>query len=282
MKTGSPHQLNQQLDEPQDLPDSYGETKVVFLPVDPGRGYVYWDVAENDLEQVKSGLPDGLEQPETILRLTDSDKSSFDVIITPEIKNRYVEHLTPGQSYVAELGLKTGAGEFLPISQSNAEETPQAAPAPPPEPESPVPQSITGKATKDTPTHHDVGQMSLGTDVTETQFHHLDTENILQDNVGPETQEPESRETRKYSIDSRHAGSEEGLDFLKRMIESYTIHQSVPARLETGAGAADSLDLIKMMEIKYKYPEKIIQPDLVDMCEAGFMSGVSSIISLGH
>ena len=281
METGSLHQLNQQLDEPQDLPDSYGETRVVLLPVEPGRDYVYWEVTENDLEQIKSGLPDGHGQTETILRFTDSDNKSFDVTVAPEAKSCYVDHPAPGQSYVAELGLKTAGSGFLPISRSNEEETLKAAPVPQSEPESPVLQSITGKDTKGVPTHRNFGQMGLQTDVTETQFH-LDPENILPGNMEPETQEPESRKTRKYDINSRHVGPEKGLDFLKRMIESYTIHQDAPARLETVAGAADSLDLIKMMEIKYKYPEKIIQPDLVEMCEAGFMSGVSSIVIVEH
>ncbi|MEA1932973.1 MAG: DUF4912 domain-containing protein [Thermodesulfobacteriota bacterium] len=281
MKPGSLHQLNQQLDEPRDLPDSYGETRVVLLPVEPGRDYVYWEVTENDFEQTKSGLPDGHGQTETILRFTDSDNKSFDVTVVPEAKSCYVDHPTPGQFYVAELGLKTADSGFLPISQSNEEETLKAAPVPRSEPESPVLQSITGKDIKDTPAHRDFVQMGLQTDVSEIQFH-LDPENILPDNMKTETQEPESRKNRGYDINSSHVGPEKGLDFLKRMVELYNIHQDVPALLETGAGAADSLDLIKMMEIKYKYPEKIIQPDLVEMCEAGFMSGVSSIVMVEH
>jgi hypothetical protein len=182
---------------------------------------------------------------------------------------------------VAELGLKTAGSGFLPISRSNEEETLKAAPVPQSEPEFPVLQSITGKDTKGAPAHPNFGQMGLQTDVTETQFH-LDHENILPGNMESENEEPESRKTRKYDINSSHVGPEKGLDFLKRVIESYTIHQDAPARLETGAVAADSLDLIKMMEIKYKYPEKIIQPDLVEMCEAGFMSGVSSIVIVEH
>ena len=281
MKTGSLHQLNQQIDEPLDLPDCYGETRVVLLPVEPGRDYVYWEVTENDLEQTKSGLPDGQGQTETILRFTDSDNKSFDVTVAPEAKSCYVDHPTPGQSYVAELGLKTVGSGFLPISRSNEEETLKAAPVPRSEPESPVQQSITGKDTKDTPAHRNFGQMGLQTDVMETQFR-LDPENILPGNMETETQEPESRKTREYDINSSHVGPEKGLDFLKRMVESYTINQDIPALLETGDGAAYSLDLIKMMEIKYKYPEKIIQPDLVEMCEAGFMSGVSSIVIVEH
>ena len=281
METGFLHQLNQQLDEPGDLPDSYGETRVVLLPVAPGRDHVYWEVTENDLEQTKSGLPDGNGQTETILRFTNSDNKSFDVTVAPEAKSCYVDNPTPGQSYVAELGLKTVGSGFLPISRSNEEETLKAAPVPQSEPEYPVLQSITGKDTKNTPAHRDFVQMGLQTDVTETQFH-LDPENILPGNVEPENEEPESRKTRKYDINSSHVEPEKGLDFLKRMVESYNIHHDPPVRLETGAGAPDSLDLMKMMEIKYKYPEKIIQPDLVEMCEAGFMSGVSSIVIVEH
>ena len=276
LKTGSPHQPDQQLDEPQDLPDSYGETKVVLLPVEPDRGYVYWEITKDDLKQAGSEIPDLAEQPEMVLRLTDSDKSSFDVTVDQESKSCYVDHLTPGQSYMAELGLKTADSKFLPISQSNKGETPKAAPSPEPEP--PVPESTTGK---DTARPYDFEQMDAQPCVTETKFH-FDPESILFSNVKPEAKKPTHQDTGKFDVYSEPVEPGDGLDFLKRLIELYNIPEDIPVPIAPRTGAAALHPLTKREEIKYKNLKKMSRPDLVELCEAGFMSGVSSIINTEH
>jgi len=51
----SPRELTS---EPGDLPDSYGETRVVLLPVEPYLVHVYWEVTFLELKKAKHRLGD--------------------------------------------------------------------------------------------------------------------------------------------------------------------------------------------------------------------------------
>ena len=85
--------------QPSELPDSYGETKVVLLPVEPYLLNVYWDVFFTELEKAKHQLGDEYGRSQAILRCYDitniiSDgtnaHSFFDVRIDLLAKNWYV------------------------------------------------------------------------------------------------------------------------------------------------------------------------------------------------
>ena len=125
--------------QPSELPDSYGETKVVLLPVEPYLLNVYWDVFFTELEKAKHQLGDEYGRSQAILRCYDitniiSDgtnaNSSFDVRIDLLAKNWYVHLWSPEKSYFVELGFNTEDGRFYPIARSNICETPRAWPAP--------------------------------------------------------------------------------------------------------------------------------------------------------
>ena len=132
----SPRELTS---EPGDLPDSYGETRVVLLPVDPYLVHVYWEVTFVELEKAKDKLGDEYGRSQTVLRCYDitniifdgtNAHSSFDVHIDLKAKNRYVSLRSPDKSYFVELGFKTEDSRFYPIARSNIAETPRARPAP--------------------------------------------------------------------------------------------------------------------------------------------------------
>jgi hypothetical protein len=115
----------------EELFRSYGEDRVVLLPVEPCCAHVYWDL---DPERVKKKLPARSAQP--LLRFYDitpgcSDEPSgfFDVEVDLRAGNWYVPLWSPGRSYVVELGMRNGRGRFLPLVRSNEAAFPPAHPS---------------------------------------------------------------------------------------------------------------------------------------------------------
>ena len=132
----SPRELRS---EPGDLPDSYGETRAVLLPVEPYLVHVYWEVTSVELEKAKHRLGDEYGRSQTVLRCYDitniifdgtNAHGTFDVHIDLQAKNWYVSLRSPDKSYFVELGFKTEDSRFYPIARSNIAETPRARPAP--------------------------------------------------------------------------------------------------------------------------------------------------------
>jgi hypothetical protein len=125
--------------DPGELPGSYGETRVVLLPVEPYLLHVYWEVTPVELEKVKHQLDGEHGQSQAILRCYDvtniifdgmNDHGSFDVYIDLLSKSRYVHLWSPEKSYFVELGFKTEDGRFYPIARSNIARIPPDWPAP--------------------------------------------------------------------------------------------------------------------------------------------------------
>jgi len=123
---------------PGDLPDSYGETRVVLLPVDPYLVHVYWDVASGELEGAKKPLGEDYRRAQATLRFYDityimfdgtNAHSSFDVDIELQARNWYVHLWSPEKSYCVDLGFRTEDGRFVSIARSNIVETPRAMPS---------------------------------------------------------------------------------------------------------------------------------------------------------
>lgn len=111
------------------LPASYGEDRVVLLPVEPYSAHVYWDLGRE-----KRKLPSKRSRP--VLRFHDitgsnpeNPSGSFDVEVDLRAGNWYVPLWSAGRSYVVELGMRNGKGMFYPLVRSNAAHFPPAHPA---------------------------------------------------------------------------------------------------------------------------------------------------------
>lgn len=102
-----------------ELPDSYGHPRVTLMVVDPYLIYAYWDV---DV----ATLPPGTKS--AVLRFHAEAERGFEEDVDLRARNWYVHVRTPAQSYYAELGVKTAAGEFIPVAASNEVRTPRAWP----------------------------------------------------------------------------------------------------------------------------------------------------------
>ena len=120
------------------LNDSYDETRVVLLPVDPYLVHVYWKIASDQLEKAKQGLGSDYGRSRAALRFYDVTNvvfdgtnacSFFDVNVDLQSKNWYVNLQSPERSYFVELGLKAEDGIFFPFARSDIVETPCDRPA---------------------------------------------------------------------------------------------------------------------------------------------------------
>jgi hypothetical protein len=120
------------------LPQSYGETEVVLLSIDPYLVHAYWEVAPDKMNEVKQRLGSDYSRTQPSLRFYEasrslsavrSPQSSFDVDIQLDARNWYVHLWSPDKTYHVDLGLRTEPGGFVPLATSNEVQTPPAWPA---------------------------------------------------------------------------------------------------------------------------------------------------------
>ncbi len=124
---------------PQDLPDSYGQTRVILMPVAPHLVFAHWEVASDELERARDSLGGDHVEVQALLRFHDVTETSFergnsnnffDFSIDLQSKKQYVPLWSPDKSYFVELGLKSGKGEFFPLARSNITHVPPARVSP--------------------------------------------------------------------------------------------------------------------------------------------------------
>jgi hypothetical protein len=127
------------LTESGDLPESYGASKVVFMPVDAYLMHVYWEIDPQDIEAASKRLAGKFDQLQPVLRFFDITNDifdgtnacdCFDIAIDLRAGNWYVRLLSPGKVYFVDLGIKTESGIFFAIARSNAAELHQGGPQP--------------------------------------------------------------------------------------------------------------------------------------------------------
>jgi hypothetical protein len=107
--------------EPGDLPDSYGETRVVLVPVDPYLVHAYWEVTPEKIREARGRFGQADQRSQARLRFYDisgvasegTTRSYFDVDIQLQARNWYVHLQNPQRSYFAELGFATDSGVFF-------------------------------------------------------------------------------------------------------------------------------------------------------------------------
>lgn len=122
--------------EPGELPHGYGTDRLVLLPRDPWWVFAYWEVIPAVRGTALRGLGAEAEGARDVLRVYDvtfltftGDNAwfFFDVELTPGADRWYVNVPRPAAAYVAEIGLRTRAGRFVPLVRSSTVSTPRAA-----------------------------------------------------------------------------------------------------------------------------------------------------------
>lgn len=117
---------------PRDLPNEYGDTRIVLLVRDPEWVYAYWEV--NDATRQELQIPRSGHNRRMVVRfykITDRKWPEeaahyfFDVEVSPYAHNWYVKLPETSQQWCAELGMFTEPGEYLMIARSNYVATPR-------------------------------------------------------------------------------------------------------------------------------------------------------------
>ncbi|HTZ18432.1 MAG TPA: DUF4912 domain-containing protein [Dissulfurispiraceae bacterium] len=118
------------LTEQGDLPKSYGTPKIVLMPIDPYLANVYWEINAADIERICRRLKRKFNQLGHVLRIYDLAGDSLDMEIDLQSGNLYVTLPSPGNSYFADLGIKTESAFFFSIVRSNTVKIPHIGPRP--------------------------------------------------------------------------------------------------------------------------------------------------------
>lgn len=124
--------------EPATLPESYGRTTVVLLPVQPYLAHVFWEIASGDLAKAEKRLRRDARSAQPVLRFCDVTSPAlgstttgdyFDVDIDLRTGNWYVHLWNPGRSYFVEVGFRPAEGGFVSLRRSNVAHFPPARPS---------------------------------------------------------------------------------------------------------------------------------------------------------
>jgi hypothetical protein len=115
-----------------ELPESYGRARVTLMVVNPYLLHAYWDLGLTKLPpDTQSAV---LRFQENSLSrhcpgaVADPPRHTFDVEVDLRTRNWYIHLGSPAKSYQANLGVKTSAGQFVPLAHSNSLNTPRAWP----------------------------------------------------------------------------------------------------------------------------------------------------------
>lgn len=114
----------------EDLPRYYGETRIVLLPRDPFWAFAYWEISDETKEQIKkqySGARLCLRVYD-VTGITFDGKNShkyFDVLITEQADNWYINISEMNRSWCVDLGLLLSDGTFVTITRSNVVHMPK-------------------------------------------------------------------------------------------------------------------------------------------------------------
>jgi hypothetical protein len=123
---------------PTDLPLGYGEDKIVLQVRDPWWIHSYWEVCWPTRERLSSELGEDYSRARATLRVYDvtniifsgtNANSFFDIDVSFDAGNWYIDTSGPGRSWCADLGLKLPDGRFIVIARSNTVFTPLDGPS---------------------------------------------------------------------------------------------------------------------------------------------------------
>lgn len=118
--------------EPDVLPASYNDNRIVLLARDPHRVHVYWDFNGERWTQAQNQRD--AEDDKLILRIFDvtyieftgaNSWSSMDVELTPFTTSWHVTVPRADAAYCAEIGYRSHTGRFISLGRSNVAITPR-------------------------------------------------------------------------------------------------------------------------------------------------------------
>jgi len=109
-----------------DLPETYGDHRLVVMPRDPNWAYAYWDLNPTKVRDLLKSAGQTADNARWILRVyasplraTEDMKNFFDVDIHVQGGNYYLNLSRPGARFIVEIGVMDHSGLFRSTAQSN-------------------------------------------------------------------------------------------------------------------------------------------------------------------
>jgi hypothetical protein len=121
--------------EQEELPDSYGHTRLVMMVVNPYLVCAYWEVSPEKLAAARQEVRS--DAARVVLRFYEVEDGAsvnqppsgwFDVDVDLRPRNWYVDLWSADKTYYTELGLRGDDGQLVPLARSNLIRTPRARP----------------------------------------------------------------------------------------------------------------------------------------------------------
>jgi len=115
-----------------DLP-SYNTTRLTLIAKDPFWIYAYWEIAQHDIDRIKSELGGNLYGSSMVIRMYDVTYKDFNGsnanhwfdIEVGNASNWYINLWYDNVCYCADLGIRAGSGRFFAMARSNFVQTPR-------------------------------------------------------------------------------------------------------------------------------------------------------------
>ncbi len=108
-----------------DLPDGYGESRIMLLPRDPQWAYAYWDIPNEHKERLRQ--QGGQQLSLRLYDVTDLDPTSTDLDPNESVQEYPCDELArewylpiplSDRSYLVEIGYRTAEGDWLKLARS--------------------------------------------------------------------------------------------------------------------------------------------------------------------
>ncbi len=116
-----------------DIPQQYGDNKIVLMVRDPWTIFSYWEIRKDVEDGVKAVIREkGLSPVKSVIKIykASENENGQDLTAVNEVELRgwatswYVHVDEPGQEWLMDIGIVASNGEFFCLSRSNKVKTP--------------------------------------------------------------------------------------------------------------------------------------------------------------
>lgn len=121
-----------------DFPEKYDKDIIILQVRDPWWLHTYWEVRDNTYKKLKNELGNLFDSAKRVLRVYDVSYINFngsnahrffDIELTHNATNWYIDTAGPGRSWCVDIGLRLSDGRFITICRSNTVTTPLDGPS---------------------------------------------------------------------------------------------------------------------------------------------------------
>lgn len=120
--------------EVPELPESYGDNRIVLMMKDPSWLFCYWELRKDVVDSVLNMLGDKAHTAKIVLRVYDvtditfngsNAHTYFDIEVTGKANNWHIHTGKPERRFCVDIGFRAYDGTFCTLASSNALQTPR-------------------------------------------------------------------------------------------------------------------------------------------------------------